>query len=198
MISRFSRYTARLVTKPTRNVIYLKLHEADLTETPIPVYSSTKLHELVQAKDIKTFVDSVYSNKEAHQRYLRLVPFFLEHLIGHHKKFFVVKMGLLPNAEYAKLDCITNSGILTKYINLKNTIPVIWDDFIHWNFRITREMPTFVDPEMIYYNLVDAEFYLFDMECEWHKEGVEHPALSLKNRFNEKQWLDIYRVLSPN
>jgi len=195
MISRFSRYTAAIATKTSRNMRYFKMTEADLSETPIPLYQSTKLHELVNAKDVKSFVDAVYSDKEAHQRYLRLVPFYTEALLGFHNKLFVIKAGLLPKAEQLKLDCMTNSGILTRYVELNNVIPVIWHDFFHANHRVTREMPTFIDPEMIYYNMPCKEFYLFDTEAEWIPEGVEHPVLQLQNRYNEKNWHDHFRVV---
>jgi len=184
-----------MMIKAPQRTYYKKMKEVDYSETPIPVYSSNALKDLTNAKDLNTFIDSVYSNKEAHHRYLRLVPFFTERLLGFHNKQFVIRMSLLPTAEALKVDCLTNSGIVTKHISLSNLIPVIYEDFLHNNRRKMLDLPTFVDHEMIYYNVHEEEYYVFDKEAIWEKEGVEHPALELTKRFNEKLWYDRLRIV---
>lgn len=104
-------------------------------------------------------------------------------------------MGLAEKAESLQLTCFTNSGVVTKQASLSNIIPVIFSDFQHANRRKLLEMPLFLDPEMIYYNLHDEEFYVFDKEGEWHKEGVEHPLLDLSARYDERKYFDIFRIL---
>lgn len=55
-------------------------------------------------------------------------------------------------------------------------------------------MPAFLDHEMIYYNLLDNEFYVFDKEGTWHPEGVNHPLLDISQRFDERKFYDTLRI----
>eukprot|EP01016_Furgasonia_blochmanni_P008305 TRINITY_DN1335_c0_g1_i1.p1 TRINITY_DN1335_c0_g1~~TRINITY_DN1335_c0_g1_i1.p1 ORF type:complete len:115 (+),score=28.28 TRINITY_DN1335_c0_g1_i1:329-673(+) len=99
-------------------------------------------------------------------------------------------MFLLPKAEHLRLDCLTNTGVVTRYVDLKNWIPVTYDDYRGAYRRVLREIPTFVDDEMVYFNTLNNEFFLFDKEGQWDQKNADHPSLSLGARFNEKQWLD--------
>ena len=104
------------------------------------------------------------------------------------------KLGLVEQAESLRLSCLTNSGVITKHASLSNIIPVIFEDFLNAKKTSMFEMPLFIDPEMIYYNLLEQEFYLFDKDGEWHKEGVNHPLLDLTQRFDERKYYDIFRI----
>ena len=115
--------------------------------------------------------------------------------MGVHNKYFIIKMALLPKAEILKLDCLTNSGVITKYISLSNLIPVVFEDFQETNRRKMLEMPSFLDHELIYYNTFNQEYYVFDKESVWNKEGIDHPAFDLTVRYNEKLWYDHLRIL---
>ena len=103
-------------------------------------------------------------------------------------------MGLLPKNESLKLDCLTNNGIYTKFVKLNNIIPVCHEEYRAVNKRVLYEAPIFVDNEMIYYNINQEEFYVFDTEGEWDEKNLEHPLLSLEKRFNEKLWFDHFAL----
>lgn len=104
-------------------------------------------------------------------------------------------MELYPQAEALKITYLNFGGVFTKTIDLKNFIPVVYEDFIHGNRRIVSDMPLFIDLDMIYYNTFAREFYVFDKDGTWEEKNVEHPALDLSKRFNERQWYDSYRVV---
>jgi hypothetical protein len=57
------------------------------------------------------------------------------------------------------------------------------------------EVPTFLDHEMIYYNTLQNEFYVFDKEATWDEKGLSHPALQISKNFDEKKWLDAVRIV---
>jgi len=50
--------------------------------------------------------------------------------------------------------------------------------------------------DMIYFSMFHSEFYLFDTDATWEKAAIEHPALDLKKRFDEKLWLDKLRIIN--
>jgi hypothetical protein len=99
-------------------------------------------------------------------------------------------MEILPKAESLKLVCLSANGLYTKFVDLANLIPVCEADYREFTRFKIFGTPSFLDLDMIYFNTVLEEFYVFDKESEWNEEGLNHPALDLKNRFQEKQWLD--------
>ena len=103
-------------------------------------------------------------------------------------------MELLPKAETLKLVCLAGNGVYIKYVDLTNLIPVCEADYRESTRSKIFGTPNFVDLDMVYFNTVLEEFYVFDKEAEWKEEGLAHPALDLKNRFNEKQWMDTRMV----
>jgi hypothetical protein len=44
---------------------------------------------------------------------------------------------------------------------------------------------------MVYLNRAEQEFLVFYKEGEWKEEGKGCPLLSIKQLFNEHQWMDI-------
>jgi len=193
MISKLSKPVFSTIFKSQRNY-YKLLKPNNVSGDAIPLYSANRYNPLDNVKDTSSFVSAVFNNKSIHERYLKLVPFFLENVSGIHKKHFVYKAGLVENAESLRLSCFTHSGVITKHASLSNIIPVIFDDFQHANRRKMLEMPLFLDHEMIYYNLLEEEFYVFDKEGEWHQEGVNHPLLDLTQRFDERKFYDTFRI----
>lgn len=104
-------------------------------------------------------------------------------------------MHLLPKAEALKLECLAANGFYEKFVELKNVIPVCYEDYLAGSRRNLFLAPTFIDNEMIYFNTNQNEFYVFDKEAVWNEEGIEHPCLDLALRYNEKQWLDYLRLI---
>ena len=119
---------------------------------------------------------------------------FLKALYGH-AKHFVTTMHHLPKAESLKLDCLGPNGFYRKFVDLKNIIPVCWDDYRVATRRNLFLAPTFIDNDMIYFNTNQDEFYVFDKESVWNEEGINHSAFDLAARFNEKQWLDYLKLV---
>src|SRR5690349_2002928 len=104
-------------------------------------------------------------------------------------------MSLLPESGLLRMSCLTNSGIIHKDVSLKNIIPVIFEDYRHSSRTKLWETPGFIDGEMIFYNTLTEEFYLFDREAIWQEENCSHPSLDVGTLFKEKQWLDELRVM---
>lgn len=102
-------------------------------------------------------------------------------------------MELLPNIKSIKLHCLTNSGVFEKLIAIENLIPVTHDDYRLKSAHSLLGYPQFIDNEMIFYNTHQTEFYLFDSDCVWVKENMEHEALAVENLMNEKLWFDYIR-----
>lgn len=104
-------------------------------------------------------------------------------------------MHLLPKAESLKIECLSPGGFYEKNVELKNLIPVCYEDYKAGTRRNLFLAPTFIDNEMIYFNTNQNEFYVFDKDSHWNEEGIEHSSLDLANRFNEKQWLDALKLV---
>ena len=51
-------------------------------------------------------------------------------------------------------------------------------------------IPPFVDDEMVYFNKAFRETLFCEEDGEWIEETVNHPKLSLSERFNEREWMD--------
>lgn len=100
----------------------------------------------------------------------------------------------MEKSESLRVTYLTNSGVFSKQVSLNNLVPTPYHDYIAANRRKTLETPLFIDSEMIYYNLFEEEFYLFDKEGQWHKEGVDHPLLDASVRYNERRWHDELRI----
>jgi hypothetical protein len=56
------------------------------------------------------------------------------------------------------------------------------------------QIPPFVDDEMIYFNTALRETIFSERDGVWNQETVNHPKLSLEERFNEKEWLDRQQI----
>ena len=104
-------------------------------------------------------------------------------------------MHLLPKAESLKLDCLGPNGFYMRNVELKNVIPVCWEDYKEGTRRNLFLAPTFLDSDMVYFNTSKDEFYVFDKESTWNEEGINHPSLDLAQRFNEKQWMDYLKLV---
>jgi hypothetical protein len=90
---------------------------------------------------------------------------------------------------------LTNSGLVTKYVDVNNMVPVIFDDYRHHHRQVLFESPTFFDDDLVFFNSLTQEFYIFDLEGTWNEKNVNHPSLTAGKLFKEKQWLDELRVV---
>jgi len=48
---------------------------------------------------------------------------------------------------------------------------------------------------MIYLNKILKEVYIFESDGEWNQETVNHPKLSIEQRFNEGEWFDRWTMV---
>jgi hypothetical protein len=101
----------------------------------------------------------------------------------------------LEKADSLKVTYLTNSGVFNKVVSLNNLIPATYADFLASNKRKQFEVPLFIDTDMVYYNLFEEEFYLFDKEGTWHPEGTGHASLDVSKRYNERLWFDQLRFV---
>lgn len=47
---------------------------------------------------------------------------------------------------------------------------------------------------MIYLNKILKEVYIFESDGEWNQETINHPKLSIEQRFNEGEWFDRWTM----
>lgn len=78
-------------------------------------------------------------------------------------------MNLYPEAKVIELVTLQHSGIVTKKVNLENLVPATWEDYLNSTRRKLFEFPNFIDNEMVYYNTVWDEYFIFDKEAEWNE-----------------------------
>ena len=125
-------------------------------------------------------------------KYHEFVPFYLESKLTPTDKLFVVKMDLIPERSILSVTALQLGSLFTKEIPLKNVQPVTVEDYeiSHFGGKLLNS-PEFFDLEMIYLNRPDQEFLVFDKEGKWCEEGVNHPALSKEQTFNEHHWFDL-------
>lgn len=72
----------------------------------------------------------------------------------------------------------------------ENIIPVPYSDYklnSRFNFFAATSR---IDYDMIYWNNLQEEFYLFDKQGHWHEADL--PELSIERLFEEKKFLDNY------
>lgn len=55
--------------------------------------------------------------------------------------------------------------------------------------------PFFIDTDMIYFNIVLKQVFLFHKEGIWNEENVAHKKLTLAERYDERKWFDYYTRL---
>lgn len=56
------------------------------------------------------------------------------------------------------------------------------------------KLPVFVDDIMIYFSTALNETYFCERDGKWNEETVNHPKLSLDERFKEKDWFDRQQI----
>lgn len=74
-------------------------------------------------------------------------------------------------------------------------VPVPFSDYRESCKRVISEPAEFLDWEMIYFNPMMREFYVFDKEGKWDTNNIEHPALECAKLYDERKWLDCIRML---
>ena len=79
---------------------------------------------------------------------------------------------------------------MSKIVGLKNIIPVTMDDHQHAAKGYSMTLSEIVDRDMVYRNNLEDEDWLFDRDGTWDEEGINHPACSLDNNWQE---LEYYR-----
>lgn len=68
-------------------------------------------------------------------------------------------------------------------------------DFLASTKLPNPKLAPWLDDEMIYYNKITEETYLFESSGEWNSETISHPKLSLEARVDEPEWFDNYKLL---
>ena len=72
---------------------------------------------------------------------------------------------------------------------LQHIKPILYDDWSQRNGLIHTYPHPNLDIEMCYEVIPENEALLFEVDGEWFEEGVNNPALSLENNWNEREWL---------
>ena len=80
-------------------------------------------------------------------------------------------------------------GFYTQQIQLKDLIPVSYDDYLD---KHKKEIPimTSIDVELIYQDQNSQSFYLMDKFGHWNPSGANIKQLDIRNLFQEFEWID--------
>lgn len=92
------------------------------------------------------------------------------------------------------LTCFNHSGLFKKIVyyskilqvNPENIVPVTFADYKNSCTRNLLRHPVLVDHEMIYYNKLQDEFYVFDRQGTWSETQEE--SLSLGKLWDERKF----------
>ena len=173
------------------------------SESIIPIYSSPEISDFEEAykntkfttleKAKKIWYDYIkYSkNKEVVAKYYALMPMFFENKFSNAAEVrFIVSMGLAPQHQRLVFKCLEASGIVRFEQDLQDISPIPAEDYAFKKKLLRAAFPDFVDGDMLYINRKTLTTICFDKQGTWHKEGVNHEMLNLKNIFNEKNWYD--------
>ena len=148
---------------------------------------------------IETFNDfSVQSsnlNGEAFGKYFGLLPFQFEACLLGHYKHYILSLELYPESKLLKLTGLSLNGKYDKVISLENLVPVTYSDYRETCKRTLVQPAAFLDWEMIYFNPMMRELYLFDNDGHWNQDNLNHPALEAATLYDERKWLDSIRML---
>ena len=106
------------------------------------------------------------------------------------KKNFVIKLDFFPESNRFLFKYITPKGIFPILVDKSNIIPTTFYDYRQDHKFLYFAAPHFLDMEMIYFNYISGEYFLFDKEGKWKKEGVKHPKLSLDENYCEQTWME--------
>lgn len=77
-------------------------------------------------------------------------------------------------------------------MDINNVIPILYGDHLVIQRLPSTRQPFFIDTEMIYFNIFLRQVFLFHKEGIWNEENVNHPGLSLAERYDERKWFDEY------
>ena len=133
-------------------------------EEPLSLYKLDDFDGNIYIYPLDFSIQSSNLQSNAFGKYFALLPFQMEsHAFGH-VKHYVVGMELMPESRLLKLTGLALNGKYQKYISLDNLVPVPYSDYRESCKRVITSPPTFLDWEMIYFNPLIREFYVFDKE----------------------------------
>lgn len=163
------------------------LRAFSVLQRSIPVYESKDYSKLASISS--NFI--LEASKELGAKYYQFVPFYLESRTTTVNKSFVLKMDLIPEENKLKVTSLQLGSLFESEVDLKNLIPTTAEEFENAHMMGKMMHPAeFLDLDMVYLNRSEQEFLVFDKEGEWKEEGVNHPLLSMEQRFREHQWMD--------
>ena len=86
---------------------------------------------------------------------------------------------------------------MSQEFRIDNIAPITYAGFysIILDMRVANPtpepwLPPFIDDIMVYYNIFNKNFLLFESDGIWNEETSSHPKLSLEARLDEREWFD--------
>lgn len=133
------------------------------------------------------------------EKFIHFIPFYLESKFSTISKHFIVKMDLAPEEENIEFITLQLGGLHKLIVNVDEVVPVTAEEYelAHFLGKMIQP-PSFIDLEMVFVNKKVMEFLVFDRDGAWHEEGVNHPLLSMKERYNEHKWMDFTAIPKAN
>ena len=104
-------------------------------------------------------------------------------------------MELYEKSQLIKLTSLGLNGKYEKFISIKNIVPVTYSDYRASCKRTLSEISPILDWEMIYFNPIFKEFYVFDKEGVWNDNNINNKILHVDNLFDERKFLDSIRIV---
>lgn len=176
---------------------YKSKEDIDKYET-CKIYSSPDIEEFKSNKEFsnssiirKNWENNVL-NSNFKAKYFALIPIYIQNTFSVKNKStrFIIEMSLIPELKMLKMKSVEASGIMEINENLEDVIPITIEDYTIRKGFNRSSLPDFIDTDMIYMNKKTMNTFCFDKLGTWHKEGLNHECLQLKNSFNEKKWFD--------
>lgn len=181
---------SQLVNRSQRHYYQYKVFSP---QVPLEGEHSLPLYQLDTFQDFS--VQSSNLQGEAFGKYFGLLPFQLEACLLGHYKHYILSLELYPESKLLKLTGLSLNGKYDKLISLENLVPVTYSDYRESCKRVLVQPAEFLDWEMIYFNPMMREFYVFDKEGQWHQDNLNHPSLEAAALYDERKWLDSIRML---
>ena len=131
---------------------------------------------------------------EHKSKFFGLVPFFVESRFA--PKNFVLRMELFAQAGYLKMHVLRFGGVHELWVPIKQVVPITPYDYWCASWMVWFKQNPVLDLDMVYADHSTKEMFVFDKQGQWADEGLNHPALSLENAYNETNWYDEFSAHS--
>lgn len=197
LIKRFNKQSIRsfLHTISEASIVkpesIIPVYSAPEIEELNAVYKNYKITSLEKAKQVWYDYIKYCKNPEIVAKYYALMPMFFENKFSNAAEVrFIISMGLVPQNKRLVFKCLEASGVVNFEQDLQDISPIPVEDYVMKKKILRAAFPDFVDGDMLYINRKTMTTICFDKQGTWHKEGVDHELLNLKNSFNEKNWYD--------